>query len=70
MTPDGSEGLTPFDVRGEFVVVHQTAAQLRLRRGRETLCIFNTAHRPYGSPPATGTTAPDVERTLKESPKP
>ncbi len=70
VTPDGSESLTSFDVRGEFVVIHQTAAQFRLRRGRETLCVFNTAYRAYGAPPATGTTAPDVERTLKESPKP
>lgn len=70
MTPDGSESLTPFDIRGEFVVIHQTAAQFRLRRGREALCVFNTAYRPVGSPPATGTTAPDVERTLKEGPKP
>jgi len=70
VTPDGTESLTPFDVRGEFVVVHQVAAQLRLRRGREILCIFNSAFRPYGSPPATGTSGPDVERTLKESPRP
>jgi type IV secretion system protein VirB9 len=66
---DGAETLAPFDVRGEFVVVHQAAAQLRLRRGREVLCVFNTAYL-HGSPPATGTTAPDVERTLKEVPKP
>jgi type IV secretion system protein VirB9 len=70
VTPDGAESFTPFDVRGEFVVVHQTAAQLRLRRGRETLCIFNTAYRPDHPAPATGTTAPDVERILKESPRP
>ena len=70
VTPDGAESLVPFDVRGEFLVVHQTAAQLRLRRGREVLCVFNAAYRPYGSPPAGGTTAPDVERTLKEAPRP
>ncbi|WP_372784657.1 TrbG/VirB9 family P-type conjugative transfer protein [Phenylobacterium sp.] len=70
VAPDGAETLAPFDVRGEFVVVHQTAAQLRLRRGREVLCIFNTAFRPYGSPPTTGTTAPDVQRTFKDTPKP
>jgi type IV secretion system protein VirB9 len=69
VAPDGAETLAAFDVRGEFVVIHQTAAQLRLRRGREVLCIFNTAYRPYGAPPATGTTAPDVERTLKGDPK-
>jgi type IV secretion system protein VirB9 len=70
VTPDGTESLTPFDVRGEFVVVHQTAQQFRLRRGRETLCVFNTAYRPAGPDLGTGTSAADVERTLKEAPKP
>ena len=64
VSPDGSEGLVPFDVRGEFLVVHLIAAQLRLRRGREVLCIFNDAYRPAGSPTGTATAAPDVERTL------
>jgi type IV secretion system protein VirB9 len=70
VAPDGAETLAAFDVRGEFVVIHQTAAQFRLRRGREALCVFNTAYRPDAQPPATGTTAPDVERTLTEGPKP
>lgn len=70
VAPDGAETLAAFDVRGEFVVIHQTAAQFRLRRGRETLCILNTAYRPYGAATATGTTAADVERTLKEGSKP
>jgi type IV secretion system protein VirB9 len=70
VTPDGTESLTPFDVRGEFVVVHQTAAQLRLRRGREVLCIFNTAWRTAGPALDTSTAAPDVDRTLKDAPKP
>jgi type IV secretion system protein VirB9 len=70
VAPDGAETLATFDVRAEFVVIHQTAAQFRLRRGRETLCIFNTAYRPYGAPPGTGTAAPDVERTLKEGSRP
>ena len=66
VSPDGSEALVPFDVRGEFLVVHQTAAQLRLRKGREVLCIFNLAYRPAGRPAGTATAAPDVERTLPE----
>jgi type IV secretion system protein VirB9 len=70
VAPDGSESLTAFDVRGEFLVIHQTAAQFRLRRGREALCVFNDAYRRIVAPPATGTAAPDVERTLKEGPKP
>jgi type IV secretion system protein VirB9 len=70
VAPDGSETLVSFDVRGEFVVIHQTAAQFRLRRGREVLCIFNQAYRPFGVNLGTGTAAPDVDRTLKDAAKP
>ncbi len=66
VSPDGSEGLVPFDVRGEFLVIHQTAAQLRLRKGREVLCIFNLAYQPAGRPTGTETAAPDVDRLLRE----
>jgi type IV secretion system protein VirB9 len=65
VAPDGSEALVPFDVRGEFLVVHQTAAQLRLRKGREVLCVFNLAYQPTGQPTGTATSAPDVDRTLR-----
>jgi len=66
----GTEGLIPFDVRGEFVVVHAVVRELRLRRGREVLCIYNEAFEPYGVNPGTGTAASDVERTDKGAPKP
>ena len=65
----GTESLVPFDVRGEFVVVHAIVRQLRLRRGREVLCIKNQAFEPYGRNPATGTAADDVERTDKGAPR-
>jgi type IV secretion system protein VirB9 len=65
----GAEGLIPFDVRGEFVVVHAVVRQLRLRRGRDVLCIYNEAFEPYGVNPGTGTAAADVERTDKGAPK-
>lgn len=61
----GTESLAPFDVRGEFVVVHLVAAQLRLRRGREVLCILNQAAAGYGVNPGGGTAAADVTRTEK-----
>lgn len=64
--PDGSESLVPFDVRGQFLVVHRTAAQLRLRRGREVLCIFNLAWPPPPAP-RTGTAAADVQRAAGET---
>jgi type IV secretion system protein VirB9 len=66
----GTESLVPFDVRGEFVVVHAVVPQLRLRRGDEVLCIYNEAFEPYGVNPGTGTAAPDVERTDKEGGRP
>jgi len=62
--PDGSETLVPFDVRDEFVVVHLVAHQLRLRRNREVLCIFNLAPEPYGVDHGTNTGSPHVERTI------
>jgi type IV secretion system protein VirB9 len=64
--PDGSESLVPFDVRDEFVVVHMVAAQLRLRRNREVLCIYNQAPTPYGVDPGTNTASPHVERTMQD----
>lgn len=70
VSPDGAEALVPFDVRGEFLVVHETAAQLRLRRGRAVLCIFNLAYRPAGRPTGTATAAPDVDRTVRQEPRP
>jgi type IV secretion system protein VirB9 len=66
----GTESLIPFDVRGEFVVVHAVVQQLRLRRGRDVLCIYNQAFEPYGVNPGTGTAAPDVQRTDQGAAKP
>ncbi len=68
INPDGSEAIVPFDVRDEFVIVHGVFAQLRLRRGREVLCIFNEAYDPNGRDPKTGTASSVVERTT-ESPR-
>jgi type IV secretion system protein VirB9 len=66
----GTESLIPFDVRGEFVVVHAVVQQLRLRRGRDVLCIYNQRFEPYGVNPATGTAASDVQRTDQGASKP
>jgi len=68
--PGGTESLIPFDVRGEFVVVHAVVRQLRLRRGRDVLCIYNQAFEPYGVNPGTGTAAPDVQRTDQGASRP
>ena len=65
INPDGSEAIVPFDVRDEFVIVHGVFAQLRLRRGREVLCIYNEAFDPNGRDPKTGTASSVVERTTE-----
>jgi len=61
---DGSERLVPYDVRGEFVVIHGTARGLRLRRGASVLCIFNETWNPRGAATVSGTASPSVERAL------
>jgi type IV secretion system protein VirB9 len=66
----GAESLVPFDVRGEFVVVHAVVRELRVRRGRDVLCLFNQAFQPYGQAPGTGTAAADVQRTDQGTPRP
>tara|TARA_R110001606_G_scaffold241078_1_gene389080 strand:+ start:6784 stop:7653 length:870 start_codon:yes stop_codon:yes gene_type:complete len=63
VNPDGSESIVPFDVRDEFVVIHGVYAQLRLRRGKEVLCVFNEAPDVYGRDPKTGTASSIVNRT-------
>lgn len=63
VNPDGSETIVPFDVRDEFVVIHGVFGQLRLRRGKDVLCVFNEAKDFYGRDPKTGTASSVVERT-------
>ena len=65
VNPDGSEAIVPFDVRDEFVVIHGVFGQLRLRRGKDVLCVFNEAKDPYGRDPKTGTASSVVERTTE-----
>jgi len=61
---DGGERLIPYDVRGEFVVIHGTARGLRLRRGASVLCIFNEAWDPRSAATASGTATATVARDL------
>lgn len=68
---DGTETLVPWDARqsGQVVVIHATAAEFRLRRGGEVLCIYNEAYDPVGVNPGTGTTSPSVERVIEPEPR-
>lgn len=69
VTPDGAERLVPFDVRGEFLVVHGTGPQFRLRRGRAVLCILNRAFNPQAGGAPNGAASSDVQRTVQERPR-
>ncbi len=60
---DGSERLVPYDVRGEFVVIHGAPRMLRVREGRLVVCLFNDAWTPHGASTGTATASPAVDRT-------
>lgn len=57
-----TERLVPYDVRGEFVVIHGVVRGLRLRRGQAVLCIYNEAFDDRAGATGTGTASPRVER--------
>ena len=57
-----TERLVPYDVRGEFVVIHGVVRGLRLRRGQAVLCIFNEAFDDRAGATGTGTASPQVDR--------
>ena len=66
VNPDGSEATASFDVRDEFVVIHGVFRQLRLRRGKVVLCIYNENPSFYGRDPKTDTASEVVERTTED----
>lgn len=70
VSPEGEESVIPYDVRGEFVVIHSVSPGLRLRRGRTVLCIFNDAYDPRGSATGTATASSRVQRTLSPGARP
>lgn len=61
---DGRERLVPYDIRGEFVVIHGVPRALRLRRGEAVLCLFNDASGAVGAATGTATASPGVDRLL------
>lgn len=62
---DGTESLVPKTVQGDLVLVHAISRKFILRRGADTLCIFNEAYSPASVDPGTNTTSPSVERVVK-----
>lgn len=66
VNPDGSEATASFDVRDEFVVVHGVFRELRLRRGKVVLCIYNDNPNFYGRDPKTDTASEVVDRQTED----
>ena len=66
VNPDGSEATASFDVRDEFVVIHGVFRELRLRRGKVVLCIYNEKPSFYGRDPKTDTASEVVERQTED----
>lgn len=62
---DGTETIVPYDVRDDFVVIHAVYRQLRLRRGKAVLAIFNEAPERNERGDRTGTVSNIVERKVK-----
>ncbi len=70
MTPDGKEQIaTASRCADDVVIVHGTANGWRLRMGDEVVDIWNVGFDPVGQNPFTGTTSPEVVRSIKR-PKP
>lgn len=63
--PDGSEALVAFDVRGEFIIIHEVVGELRLRLGNSVVSIWNDRPGPQVGDVSTGTISPDVIRELE-----
>ena len=62
---DGQESIVPYTVRDELALVSSTAPEFWLRLGDEVVRIFNRGYDPAGISFNTGTTAPDVVRTVR-----
>jgi type IV secretion system protein VirB9 len=65
ITPDGKEQIATASTEGEIAVVHGISAAWRLRMGGEVCDIWNIGFDPVGQNPRTGTTSPDVVRTVR-----
>lgn len=64
---DGTETIVPYTMRADVAVVSATAPEFRLRYGDQVLRVFNCAYDRFGTNPGTGTTTPEVVRSVRES---
>lgn len=75
VAPDGSEQTAMTSMDGETLVVHQVADELHLRLGAAVLYVWNRAYNPIGvlpgtgqkADPETGTSSPNMVRTLRRA---
>jgi len=63
--PDGSETVVNARMEGDLLVADRVSRRLVLRAGTAVVGVWNDAFDMDGVPPANGTTATGVERTLK-----
>ena len=66
INPDGKEATASYAVSGSTVQVGQTAREFRLRDGGTVLNIYNLGFDTVGGNPGTGTTSPDVTRSVDD----
>lgn len=64
LTPDGKEQIANYRMEQDFAVVDGTAKGWVLRMGNEVYDVWNIGYDPVGFNPRTGTTSPDVVRTV------
>lgn len=62
---DGQETIVPYTMRADVAVISTTAKEFRLRLGGEVLRIFNLGYDPRGYNPGTGTTSPEIVRSVR-----
>ena len=62
---DGQETIVPYTLRADVAVVSTTAKEFRLRLGGEVTRIFNLGYDPRGMNPGTGTTSPEIVRSVR-----
>ncbi len=67
MSADGKEQSIQPTMRGDIAVLPQVAQEWHLRLGDAVIYVFNRAYSASGYAPMTGTTSPDVVRTLRQA---
>ncbi len=67
MSADGKEQSIQPTMRGDIAVLPQVAEEWHLRLGDAVIYVFNRAYSASGYAPMTGTTSPDVVRTLRQA---